>query len=308
MKRILALILSVLMLSTLHAGAEIDIVCSLFPQYDFARIIAGAHASVTQLLPNGVDSHGYEPSMRDMLNTDGADMFIYTDDMLEGWVETFLGGLSNVKSVRCADGIDLEGLNQAWQEACHEAHEHDHSDIAHSHGYDAHIWLDPNLAAIMCENIAKALCEIDPENENTYLENARAYTMELVQLDAEFHTLFHDHPDAVLYFGGKFAYSHFLRHYNVNYVTAYATCSDEGEPSARTIMNMVDRMIENDVKVIFTDEMSSGQVAKALAEQTGAEVCVLHTCHNLSKEDSEKGKTYLDLMRENLESIRKAIS
>ena len=84
------------------------IVCSLFPQYDFARSIAGEYASVSQLLPPGVDSHDYEPSVGDMVACDKADLFIYTDDELETWVKALKGGLTHVRTVRCAEGIDLE--------------------------------------------------------------------------------------------------------------------------------------------------------------------------------------------------------
>jgi len=65
MKKFLAFLL--LFCLPLGASAEIDVVASLFPQYDFARIIAGDRANVTQLLPPGQDSHGYEPSMRELI-------------------------------------------------------------------------------------------------------------------------------------------------------------------------------------------------------------------------------------------------
>ncbi len=305
MKRFFSLAISLIMCLGACASAEMEIVCSLFPQYDFTRCIAGNHARVTQLLPNGVDSHGFEPSMRNMLNTDAADLFIYTDSELEGWVETFVKGLSNVKVVRCADGIDLESIHDEWE--ARESHSHDLAGD-HSHTYDAHIWLDPMLAAQMCENIAQSLMEADPEHKEEYRKNADLYIDELMKLDAEFQALFAGYPDAEFFFGGKFAYSHFLRRYDLNYVTAYQTCSDEGEPSVRTIVNMADRMRQQGAKVIFTDEMSSGQIAQSLADQTGAKVLTFHTCHNLSKDDAAAGKTYLAIMRQNLEYLREALS
>ncbi|MBQ3079192.1 MAG: zinc ABC transporter substrate-binding protein [Clostridia bacterium] len=305
MKKITAFLLALILSAGVFASAELEIVCSLFPQYDFARQIAGGCASITQLLPNGTDSHGYEPSMRDMLNTDGADLFIYTDELLEGWVESFSGGLSRVTMVRCADGIDLDTLNKEWEAASHAEGKHEHD---HDHAYDAHIWLDPILAIQMVNNICDAMAEADPENAEIYRLNADNYIKELQALDSEFQALFSAYPDATLYFGGKFAYSHFLRRYHVGYVSAYATCSDEGEPSARTIVHMAETMKQEGAKAVFTDEMSSGQVAQALSGETGAKLLVFHTCHNLSKEDQEKGLTYIDIMRMNLENIRTAIA
>ena len=94
----------------------------------------------------------------------------------------------------------------------------------------------------------------------------------------------------------------------MQFESAYATCSDEGEPGIRTIVHMVDEMNETGAKVIFTDEMSSGEIARAIADQTDAEVKLFHTAHNLSKRDWEKGLTFIDVMRMNLENIESALS
>ncbi len=285
------------------ACAELEIVCSLFPQYDFTRRIAGERAHVTKLLPDGIDSHGYEPSARDMVKTDMADLFIYTDDLLEGWVKNLSGGLTNVRMIRCAEGIDLEKINEEWEGASDHDHEHNHE-----HSYDAHIWLDPTLSMKMCENILSALIEADPAGENVYRENYEKLIQELTDLDNAFLTLFEGNEDNTLYFGGKFAYSHFLRRYHVPFVTAYANCSDEGEPGIRTIVTIISEMNKKGAKTIFTDEMSSGQIAQAIASETNAEVLLFHTAHNLSKSDMEKNLSYLDIMYMNMENIKLALS
>lgn len=300
LKRISLILLAFLL--AFSASAELEIVCSLFPQYDFTRRIAGERANVSKLLPDGMDSHGYEPSPRDMVKCDMADLFIYTDDLLEGWVENLSGGLTNVKMIPCAKGIDLEALNEEWALSSDHDHEHDHG-----HSYDAHIWLDPTLAMVMCENILDALIEADPEGEAIYKSNCDALIQDLTTLDNAFSSLFENNKDKTLYFGGKFAYSHFLRRYMVSYETAYATCSDEGEPGIRTIVKIISEMNENGAQALFTDEMSSGEVAQAIANETGAKVLLFHTAHNLSSEDMAKNLSYIDIMYMNLENINLAL-
>lgn len=302
MKKALALILTLLL--GLTACAELNIVCSIFPQYDFARFIAGDRANVSQLLPPGIDSHEYEASPRDILALDRADLFIYTDEELEQWVKNVKGSLSHVTLVRCADGIDLEELNEQWEEAHEDAHEEEHH--GHEHAYDAHIWLDPTLAMVMAQNIANALCELDPEGAEIYTANLSVLLDELAALDSEFTALFSGRHDAVLYFGGKFAYSHFLRHYGLEFVSAYSGCSDDGEPSVRDIVHILRDIRSTGAQVIFTDELSSGEIAGTIAAEAGIEVLLFHTCHNLSAQDS--GKTYFDIMRMNLENISRALS
>jgi len=307
MKKVIVFLLSGFMLLCLSAAAEIDIVCSLFPQYDFTRHIAGERANVMKLLPHGVDSHDYEPSARDMVKCAEADMFIFTDEHLEGWISSLSACLDGVHMVRCAEGIDLEALQEEWESISEHDHEHEHETASHMHTYDAHIWLDLTLSEIMCENICAALSAYDPEGADYYEANLNAYLMELRALDAEFDALFHEYHESRLYFGGKFAYSHFLRRYGVQFESAYATCSDEGEPGIRTIIHMVDEMKETGAKVIFTDEMSSGEIARAIAAQTGAETKLFHTAHNLSARDAEKGLTFIDVMRMNLANIESAL-
>ena len=303
MKKTLCILLAALFLMSACACAEMNIVCSIFPQYDFTRRIAGEYATVTKLLPPGMDSHEYEPSIRDILALDRADLFIYTDEELEQWLTNFSGSLTHVRCVRCAEGIDLMELNEQWELIEHHEGEEEHG---HEHAYDAHIWLDPTLAVVMCENIRDALIESDPEHAESYTMNCALLTQELTALDNDFTELFHEYPDAKLYFGGKFAYSHFLRHYGLNYLSAYDSCSDEGEPGARVIMNMVRELNAENASVIFTDEMSSVEVARAIAEETGCSVLLFHSCHNVSAQD--ESESYLSLMRMNYENIRSALT
>lgn len=287
-----------------QSGDKLQVVCSIFPQYDFTRRIAGEHARVTQLLPAGMDSHEYEPSVKDVLRVNEADLFIYTDDELENWIVKLKSSFTDVKLVRCADGIDLEALNEQWEAVGHHDEE-EHSEHGHEHAYDAHIWMDLTLAIRMCENIRDALIAADPKNKDEYTANCAVLTQELLGLDAEFTTLFEENPDAVLYFGGKFAYSHFIRHYGIDYLSAYDSCSDEGEPGARVIVEMVNSVREHKAAVIFTDEMSSGEVARAIAEEAGCRVLVFHSCHNVSSKDA--GLSFTDLMRQNYANIREAL-
>ena len=304
MKKIAAFALACALLLCACACAELNVVCSIFPQYDFTRIIAGEHASVTKLLPPGMDSHEYEPSVRDILALDRADLFIYTDEELEMWVKNFSDSLTHVQSVRCAEGIDLIALNEQWEEIEHHDGEEEEEHV-HEHAYDAHIWLDPTLAIVMAENIRDALISADGEHAAEYTENCEALVAELTALDEDFTALFASCPGAKLYFGGKFAYSHFLRHYGLDYLSAYDSCSDEGEPGARVIMNMVRELNRENAKVVFTDEMSSGEVARAIAEETGCEVLLFHSCHNVSAGD--EGESYLSLMRKNYENVKTAL-
>lgn len=98
-QRIAAALLSVLLLAGCAAptgeGGEdgrVKVVATLFPQYDFARQIAGEHADVMLLLPPGVESHSYEPTPADIIMIGKADLFLYTGEYMEPWAEKILAG------------------------------------------------------------------------------------------------------------------------------------------------------------------------------------------------------------------------
>ena len=315
--RVLAPVLALLILTALCACGDTReqkigsaegkpvVMCSIFPVYDLTRLVAGDRAYVYQLLPPGADSHEYEPSVSDMVRCGKSDLFIYTDDEMEVWIGSFSASIDKEKLFRCAQGIDLEELNEEWELIEHgeehehsEEHEHEHG---HAHKYDAHIWLDPTLAMTMAENIRDRLILLDPEGAETYRANCARLVGELEALDRDFSALFSAHPDARLYFGGKFSYSHFIRRYGADYLSAFDSCGDEEEVNLASLIGMIEQMKKDKAGFVFTDEMSGGVIAEQIARETGAKILLFHTCHTVS--EKEKDLSYIDIMRRNYDNL-----
>ena len=158
-KKLVSLMLALCLLP-LGSLAEVEVVASLFPQFDFARAIAGERAHVSQLLPPGQDSHGYEPSMRELLALGEADLFLFTGEAMEPWAASLVGGMEDGPAI-----VDISAGVSA--ESGHEA-----AEGGDEHSHDAHIWLNPLNAIAMCENIRDALIAADPEGEAVYRANA----------------------------------------------------------------------------------------------------------------------------------------
>lgn len=161
------------------AGSDkVQITATLFPQYDFAKQIAGDRAEVSLLLPPGAESHSYEPAPSDIININASDLFIYTGENMEIWSQKIVDSIKNSDSksmvLDVSEGIELIA----------------HEDQGHmDHIIDPHIWTDPLYAKIMAEDIRDALCRIDPVNAEYYKDNAAEYIAELDALDAEFKTI-----------------------------------------------------------------------------------------------------------------------
>lgn len=281
------------------AGDGIVVVATLFPQYDFARQIAGDQAEVRLLLPPGVETHAFEPSPQDIIAIHEADVFIYTGDHMEPWAHRIAESTEgNVLIADASEGIELFAeAHDGEEEETHEHHEL----------YDPHIWTDPMMAANMARNIENALCESDPANSEAYRANAKAYIAELESLDADIRALTDSAAKKKIYFGGRFAMSYFAMRYDIECEAVFDSCSSESEPSARRVAQLIDEIKASGAPVIFYEELADPKIARTIAEATGAEMLLLHSCHNLSAEEFSAGETYLSLMRKNLENLKKAL-
>lgn len=300
-----------------QGGVEkLSIVTSLFPQYDFARAIAGDKAEVMLLLPPGAESHTFDPKPSDMTKIYDSDLFIYTGKIMEPWADRVIdgmkdGGAGKLTVLDASKGIVLEeGGHDDHDDGDEDHDDHDDGDghEGHDHEYDPHIWLDPRHAMKMAGNIEEALCLKDPENADYYRANASAYRKELEKLDADITSVVKAGKRDTLVFGGRFAYQYFLKRFDLNFVTAYESCSTEAEPSVRDVARVIDYLRKNDVPCIFHEEFVDPKIARSIADQAGASAELFSTAHNVTKDELERGVTYIDIMRGNLARIEKGLN
>ncbi len=303
---------------------KITIIATLFPQYDFARQIAGDNANVVLLLSPGVESHSFDPSPTDIIAIQNADVFLYTGPYMESWAADVIEGIesdtcivdlsAHVPLVKQED-IEAEyadahaGHNHAEGEEAEqeESHEHDHSHAhthEHEHTYDPHIWTNPVFAKIMVEDIAAALIECDPEHAAEYEQNRDAYLAELDRLDMEIRTAMEYAVRHEVYFGGRFAMYYFTKEYGLTYDAVYDSCSSETEPSVQSVMHVIEEMREHDIPVIYYEELVDPRIARTIAEEIDCQMLLWHSCHSVTKKELEAGVTYLDLMWFNLENLK----
>ncbi len=281
------------------------IMTTLFPQYDFARQIAGDKANVQLLLPTGVESHSFDPSAADIVNISKADLFVYTGAEMEPWAEHIIESIDD-KDVKIVDASKNITMLKGHDHDHEEEHEHDVHE--HHHEYDPHIWTDPSNAKIMVDNILNALCEVDEENKDYYKEKAESYKEELTSLDNDFEKLVDSSKHTELFFGGRFALAYFAHRYDIDYTAAYDSCSTETEPSAKVVAEIITQMKEKDINVIYYEELVDPKVANTIADETGAKALLLHSCHNVTSDEMDKGVTYISLMKQNLENLREGLN
>jgi len=272
-----------------------NITTTLFPLFDFTKIIAGDKAEVILLLPPGVEPHSFEPTPSDVAKINESDIFIYTGKFMESWAHDITKGLNEkVKVVEASDGIKMMKVDN----------DHDHND---QQGVDPHIWLDFNNAEIIVLNIEKALSGIDPENAEYYAENAQKYIQELRKLDGLYNETLDICETKTIVYGGHYAFGYMAERYGLEYKSAQGF-SPDSEPSAKDLAEMINQIKNEDIRYIFYEELTSPKIAETLSKESNARMLELNAAHNIKKEDYQNGTTYISIMKGNLENLKTGLN
>ena len=303
--------LALLALSGCGRGAEaegaegISVVTTGFAAYDFARQLLGERGEAELLIPPGSETHSFEPTPKDIIDIQNCDLFIYTGSESEAWVADVLESVGGgVRAVTLMDCVEL------LEEETVEGMEDPHAGHDHGHGaeYDEHVWTSPRNAALICGKIAAALSEADPQGAESYAAALEDYCAQLDELDAAFTEVVESGARRTVVFADRFPLLYFARAYGLEYFAAYPGCSDDAEPSAATVAFLIDKVREEDIPVVFHIELSNELMADTVCDEPGAEKRLFSACHNVTRAQFESGATYMELMWDNVDALREALS
>jgi zinc transport system substrate-binding protein len=281
-----------------YAGekGKLQVVVSLFPLYDFTRIIGGDKVNVSLLLPPGMEAHSFEPKPDDIIRANKADLFIYTNRYMEPWAVNIASGLDSRKTL-VVDASQGVHFLRAGRDTEHG------NEGNNGEGMDPHIWLDFANAQTMVDNILSALVAKDPSHRDYYTANAEDYKAKLRVLDDRYRAGLSQCAKHIFLHGGHFAFGYLANRYGLRYESAYAV-SANSEPSPATIAGLIRQIRQNGLHYIYTEELVEPRVADTISRETGATVLKLHGAHNISKDDLAAGATFLSLMEQNLKNLR----
>ncbi len=307
MKRLLTLLLcAALVLCALACdqsqpdSGKPTVVCTIFPQYDFVRQIAGDRVNLVMLCKPGSEVHGFDPTLSEMSMILECDLFIYVGGETDRWTEDLLRkngkDLNAVALVDLVETVDEELVPGMQGEAEDEPEA------------DEHVWTSPKNAVRIVEGLCDALCALLPDEADAMRTNADAYVKELASLDSDFHAMMQTAKRGTVVFAERFPFRYLCDDLGLRYYAALPGCSSNEEVSLSTVSYLIDRVRDEQLPYIFTIEFSDGRIAHTIADATGCGVLELHSCHNVSRADFEAGITYLDLMRQNLANLQKAVN
>lgn len=291
---------------------KLSVVTTIFPQYDFVREIAGDNVNLSMLLKPGSESHSYEPTPKDIITIQNCDVFIYVGGEAEKWADDILDSIDtkNIKIVSLMECVDIV------EEEIVDGMEHEHEDdINHedelSHDeeieYDEHVWTSPKNAIKIANKISEVLSSLDEKNKEKYNKSTKEYITKLEELDSLFKGIINDYSRKTLVFGDRFPFRYFADEYGLDYYAAFPGCSTETEASAATVSFLINKVKDDNIPVVFYIELSNEKMADTICEATGAKKLLLHSCHNITKEDFDKGISYLYLMESNANNLVEAL-
>lgn len=278
-----------------HDETKLQIVCTSFPAYDFAREIAGDRAELTLLIKPGSEVHSYEPTPKDMIRIQESDLFICNGGESEQWAETLITPkLNTIYMMDCVDTVEesADGIYNA---------EDGEPEL------DEHVWTSPLNAIKISEEICNALCKLDTDKAEAYKTNFTAYKAQLMALDREFRQVIKNSGKHTLVFADRFPMRYFALEYGLDCYAAFPGCSSETEPSAKTVAYLIDRVREDKIPAVLYMEFSNQKMADVICEDTGCRKLPFYSAHSVSAEQFEQGVSYLDLMRINLNSLKEAL-
>ena len=291
---------------------KLSVVCTTFVQYDWARKILGESdgVSLTLLVSGGKDMHSFEPSAADMVRVLESDLLIYTGGVSEAWVDELAarGELKRPLSLLDCLGNDVKYVEYTeGMEHTHGGEGHSEHGAEHTHGeVDEHVWLSLKNAARLCERIADELCELDAENVEVYRANCARYISELLALDGEYALAVAGAAHKTLVVADRHPYRYLFDDYGISCHAAFAGCSTESEASFATVVFLAGKVDELDLSGVIVTESSDGRLAKTVVESTAAKNAEIYTLHSLQTVSSTE--SYLGVMRENLETIKKILN
>lgn len=311
MKKALALITVIFLLIPLLlscSGSKDNgkpiIVTSNFALYDFARQIAGNTADVVMLIAPGSEAHEFEVTLNDINTLKNSALFIYVGGESEDWVDDIFESLGSeaddIMTLAASDYVSLldeedDGIIGAEEEEDEEE------------SFDEHVWTSIGNAILISEAIRDELTSMFPTSSNEINRNAGKFISELITLKDDMTETVQNSGKKTLVVADRFPFLYMMKELGLDYYAAFSGCTSKTEISLATVNYLIDIVQRENVDTILTIEFSDLITARAISDETGCGIMTLYSCHNVSREDYKNGITYIDLMRHNLEVLKKAL-
>lgn len=284
---------------------RLEVVASIFPEYDWVRQIAAGDDALelTLLVDDGVDPHSFQPSVKDMVTVSRSDLLIFGGGESDAWLEDALEGEdgSRRQVIRLLPLLG-EGVHRA--EVVEGMQVHEEEDEA-----DEHVWLSLSNAALCCTAIADALCTLNPGKAALYRANLEDYLSRLQALDEAYRQTVSAGRQSTLVVCDRFPFRYLVEDYALEYCAAFPGCSAETGASFETVAFLCSRVRELGVNALLVTESSDGRLARTVAENSGRGDLAVLTLSSMQAVSAREAadSSYLSIMEQNRLVLEQAL-
>ena len=275
-------------LAALQAEAKFKVVTTFTVIQDIAQNVAGDAATVESITKPGAEIHEYEPTPKDIVKAQSADLILWNGLNLERWFERFFQNIKDKPAVVVTEGVTPLSIYEG----------------PYKDAPNPHAWMSPSNALIYVENIKNALVKYDPQNADTYQKNAAAYAEKMKQLDKPLREKLSQIPaDQRWLVTSEGAFSYLAKDYDLKEGYLWPiNAEQQGTP--QQVRKLIDLVKKNHIPVVFSESTVSAKPAQQVAKESGAKYGGVLYVDSLSAADGPV-PTYIDLLNVTVSTIVK---
>lgn len=274
-----------------EAMAKFKVVTTFTVIQDIAQNVAGDAADVESITKAGAEIHDYQPTPKDIVKAQHADLVLWNGLNLELWFEKFFQNVKDKPAVVVTEGITpmpiLEGSYKGLP--------------------NPHAWMSVSNALIYIENIKNALIKYDPANAEIYAKNAAEYAAKLQALDKPLREKLAQVPESQRWLvTSEGAFSYLAKDYG--FQEAYLwPINAEQQGTPQQVKALIEKVKANNIPVLFSESTISPKPAKQVAKESGAQYGGVLYVDSLSTKDGPV-PTYIDLLNVTISTIVKGFA
>lgn len=284
--------------ATENTGDVIKAVTSFTILENMVQEIGGDNVETHNLVPIGTDPHEYDPLPDDIKAATDADVLFYNGLNLEGGDSGWFNKM-------------MESVGQDWDRAFEIAKGVEPMYVKSGDGREEeinpHAFLDPVVGILMAENTRDALIAVDPDNKETYEENAEVYLEQLKEIDEQYKTRIDSIPEEDRVFvTSEQAYQYMTKRYGLTegYIWAIDT-EENGSPEQ--ITTLIDFIAEHNPPVLFVETNVDRRPMETVSKESGVEIYGEIFSDEIGK-PGEEGDTYLKYLQYNIDMIHDGLT
>ena len=266
--------------TTSSDNTNLRIFASFYPIYDFVEKIGRDKVDVSTIVPSGVEPHDFEPTPKQVIELQNADLIFINGAGFETWIND----ITNSNIVDLSSNITIEEI---------------------SSNPNPHFWLDPILVESMAEEIYNKLASLDPDNLVYYQNNLKQFDDSLELLNSNIKNNLTDCAiNDFIAFHDAFGY--FAKRYGLTQ-HVIGGISPEMDVNPQKLTESIKLAKQLGITTIFSEDNIEPRLSNTIANEIRGKVLILSPIEMITQEEQDLKGDYFSKMYDNLNNLKIAL-